>query len=268
MMEYVADMNMGISFSNFDLTESQQDIVKKYIEYHFIVKDEFDKSSKLNQAYLLYSKEISKLIAKSEVYGHDLPDGVFAINEYIFSLLTYSSQIKNDDKLLDITYNNIIKSEEYLINTLRLKLLNIFIELIESYRKFLRRFNYKGIPQIDSSFVVEVLSSKEKIKKLKKSKQKSNTMIKSFRKKSPNRNDLNDISIDLGAVCELSFLKDAYEDAGKILSDIEKAYPVIVSNGYNGFRFTKILKHIATALSVFLAITGCISFINFILAKI
>lgn len=268
MMEYVADMNMGISFSNYDLTESQKEIVKKYIEYHFISKDEFDKSSKLNQAYLSYSNEISQLIAKSEVYGHDLPDGVFAINEYIFSLLTYSSQIKSDDKLLDTTYNNIIKSEEYLINTLRLNLLNIFIDLIESYRKFLRRFNYKGIPKIDSSLVKEVLSSKEKIKELKKAKRKASRIIKSFRKKSPNCNDLNDISIDLGAVCELSFLKDAYEDADKILSYIEKEYPVIVNNGYNGLRFTKILKHIATALSVFLAITGCISLFNFLLSKI
>ena len=67
-MEYVADMNMGISFSNYDLTESQKEIVKKYVEYHFISKDEFDKSSKLNQAYLSYSNEISQLIAKSEVY--------------------------------------------------------------------------------------------------------------------------------------------------------------------------------------------------------
>lgn len=184
MMEYVADMNMGISFSNYDLTESQKEIVKKYIEYHFISKDEFDKSSKLNQAYLSYSNEISQLIAKSEVYGHDLPDGVFAIKE------------------------------------------------------------------------------------LKKAKRKASRIIKSFRKKSPNCNDLNDISIDLGAVCELSFLKDAYEDADKILSYIEKEYPVIVNNGYNGLRFTKILKHIATALSVFLAITGCISLFNFLLSKI
>ena len=245
------------------LSDEQREKLEKFANYHFGVIDEIDKKSCLNRIYQIYTEDISKLISKCEVYNHDLPDGVLEISEIVFSLLVYASQLR-DLKKADSIYYQIIKCEEYLVDLLRADLLNVYIDLSNTYRKFLKKYNYKGL-HTENCEKVDLDNVRKKLRQLKKTKRESDKSIKSWQTKLENDSELNDLSVNLTLVCELTDLKISMENAEEILGHLEKAFPEIVNNGYNGSRVTDIIKYCATGLSLFLAITGIINLISFIL---
>lgn len=248
------------------LSGEQREKLEKYADYHFGVIDEIDKNSCLNRIYQIYTEDISKLISKCEVYNHDLPDCVLEINELVFSLLVYASQL-HDSKKADSIYYQIVKCEEYLVDVLRANLLNVYIDLNNTYRKFLKKYNYKGL-HTESCEIVDLDSVRKKLRQLKKTKKESDKSIKSWQTKLDNDSELNDLSVNLTLVCELTNLKISMEEAEKMLWHLEKAFPEIVNNGYNGLRVTNIIKYGATGLSLFLAVIGIINLISFIFSLI
>ena len=248
------------------LSGEQREKLEKYANYHFGVIDEINKNSCLNRIYQIYTEDISNLISKCEVYNHDLPDGVLEINELVFSLLVYASQLHDSEKV-DGIYYQIIKCEEYLVDVLRADLLNVYIDLNNTYRKFLKKYNYKGL-HTETCKKADLDNARKKLRQLKKTKKESDKCIKSWQTKIDNASELNDLSVNLTSVRELTNLKTSMEEAEKMLGDLEKAFPEIVNNGYNGLRVTNIIKYGATGLSLFLAVTGVINLINFIFSLI
>ena len=96
------------------------------------------------KVYKEYDAEISELIAKIEVYAHDLPRQVSGIIESLFVMLTSAASESTDSDELE-WYDKIEYQEIFLKNILYVYLIDIYMTRVKKYRKVLRKFNHQTI---------------------------------------------------------------------------------------------------------------------------
>lgn len=239
------------------LNENQLNFVKKYIDYHFSAEsDTFDNEWK-HSIYCDYAKTITGLLAKCEVFTHDLPRDIVGIIEIIFRLLTSTTQTDDFDKITTI-FLAMSNCEKYMINMLYIKLIDCYVQTIKLHKKTLSHFKHQSfyLSYYYENKVPFFKSIRKKLKYIKKSKKIGTKELKSFLKKNGIKKELDFITVamhenDIGII---NSLKTAYEQAEQLVLMIEKKYPDIISNGYKLSIWRKLVYRMPECIATILAV--------------
>ncbi|MBD5461698.1 MAG: hypothetical protein HDR24_01360 [Lachnospiraceae bacterium] len=138
------------------LNRTQREALEKYLEYQtYQDNDDVEIAFIKKETYDLYKNTISGLIAKVEVYAHDLPMPIYSITDNIVRMHSLVAQIEQKDFALK-GYKQIIQYENFFINILYLMLTKLYVMQIETYIKVLTRFNHKGVLINDTPVLCEV----------------------------------------------------------------------------------------------------------------
>ena len=252
-----------------DLNQTQREALEKYLEYQtYPDKDDIEIASIKKEAYSLYKNTISSLIAKVEVYAHDLPMPVYSITDNIVRMHSLVAQIKERDQSIK-GYEQIIQYENFFVNILYLILTKLYVSQIKAYIKILKRFNYKGVC-IDNTPIL--YDAKRQIKNISCLMSQGKKILKNiysikwiqievfignvppFIRKFINRKvDIMNENSQL-----ISELSSAFHTAQDTLNLCETNFPNIVNNGYNESLFKRLWNIIPMVISFLLALYGFI----------
>ena len=224
--------------------------------------------------YGTYKNDISDLVAKVEVYAHDLPRQISGVVETIFRLLA-SASIKNSDKQKKI-YENAYNYEIFLINVLYITLVNLYIEKIKKYRRILKQFKHGGIKNENNVCFMD--ETKEKLKEIEEiyniGKRSFKTIYKLnefnllfFCNRIPKKIEkifTTDIEVEVDDKIEINELKVSFNLAEKLLKTYETTYGTIIDNGYKATFLRRILNIIPTILSFIFAIFTVLKLLGYI----
>lgn len=99
-----------------NLNRPQRESLERYLLYQTYpdLDNDSDIVAKKEESYRLYSSNISKLIAKVEVYAHDLPIPIFGIIENIVRIHSIVEQIEDKEEMIK-GYEQIIQYEKFFL---------------------------------------------------------------------------------------------------------------------------------------------------------
>ena len=254
------------------LNGRQYEDLKKYLDYMLCPDDEEDAevAAQKRDAYSAYKNKISDLIAKVEVYAHDLPFSIHGIIERIVQMHSLAELTEDRDQKIE-RYKAIIQYEDFLVNILHLMLTNLYVSQIKAYIKILKRFNYKaeGVCEGDSPVLCNVEKNVKHIKclvrqckkKLKEVYSISSPQIEMFVGNVPAFLEKlvdREAEVRIGSSEEISDLKAAVDEAQDTLKRCEKIFPDIVNNGYNESLLKRFWNAVPAIISFILALYGLI----------
>lgn len=256
-MNFLSDNELKEKFEKLD--SYQKTVVFKKIEFMLFSDNEDEALSIIKRKiYEKYSKCVSKLIAKLEVYDHDLPDDIRGYIETTFRLLSSSSKYSGDQaiKICDYTY----KFQFFLVNTLYIKLTDLYLKDIKKYKRIFKTFNYKGIKHERTNKKFKDFYNDE-IKKIKSLKRKGKKLYKNNYKRHKDKLN-NGFQVNVVSCKEILELEKAYKTAEKLLEEAEKYYPSIINNGTTNTVKDFIIFSFPSIVSVFFTIFGIIILIK------
>ena len=212
-----------------------------------------------NAIYTLYRTEISKLIAKVEVYVHDLPRQVCGIIENIFRCLA-SAESKDDSNIRFKIYEIAYKYEIFLVNVLHITLIYVYKKRIKKYKMTFKQFKYGGIRLENDVYFMDKLNDFLK---------EGNHLLKDGRKKFIELYRLNfwetlfycnqipwlerffQSEIQIGATVnnKIDTLEKSYITYGKAIALCEDNYARIIANGYQATLMKRIIGSIPGVIS-------------------
>lgn len=203
-------------------------------------------------AYDAYSKEIASLVAKIEVYAHDLPPFVGALVEYLWHMLAVAAS-ESDPETQEQIYCAIGKYTVHITNELKIILVDLYLKTIQGYKKTLGCFNHQAfVTESGKTVIQEVSSSVKNIKSLsRKAKRVRKAHLGTF-----TDNGVKNIVVDCEKVCVIKEIADAMDIAEKTIELCEKNYAKIVGNGYCESFLTRVLWEIPNIISFGLAVYG------------
>lgn len=215
-------------------------------------------------AYKAYSSDIANLIAKIEVYAHDLPPYVGALIEYLWHMLAVAA-VENDPEAQGQIYKAIGKYTIHIKNELKIMLVDLYLDTIRGYRKTLGSFNHKVFQNANGVPVMqEVSSSIKQIRSLRrKAKRTRKTHFATFVD-----NGVSSIVVNCEKVCEIKEIVSAIEIAEKTIALCEENYAGIVNNGYSASFSKKVLAAIPDIVSFGLAVYGLLVLVQTIFPAI
>lgn len=251
------------------LNVKQRRSFEQYLEYQLVPDvEDVDIQKYKYSIYEKYATVISKLIAKIEVYVHDLPRKIVGILEMIFRILAAASGEKDKNREIKL-YKIVYGYEDFLINILRLTLIDIYVKEIKNYKSTLIKFNCDGIENSNGmSFIDEVNKGLKDITPLyKKGKRKFKesyglnlveTMffLNNFRVVDKYYNF--NIKVNVYEQNELTELTEAFQIAETIIGICEANYSKIINNGYRASVLRRIVNSIPMLISFLLAVGGIV----------
>lgn len=203
-------------------------------------------------AYSAYSNDIADLIAKIEVYAHDLPPFVGALVEYLWHMLAVAA-VENDSEAQEHIYKAIGKYTVHIMNELKIILVDLYLDTILGYKQALSSFNHQAFKgKTGKPVMKEVKDSLKQIKLLrKKAKRIRKTHFAKFMD-----NGISNVVVKCENVCEIKEISDAMDLAESTIALCEKFYAKIVANGYCEPLFKKAVAAIPDIVSFGLAVYG------------
>ena len=254
----------------------QRKALEKYVEFEvYPDQEDLDVIAIKKKVYSKYSESISGLIAKAEVYLHDLPKQICGLIEMVFRILTTSSveDEKSDEIKLCVAS---LEYELFLLNTLNALLIECYIKEIKRYRKLFKKFKHKGvILENGTSFMKEVDSQLKS----------AYVMFKSGKKKYKRLYNLNlleymvmlgkfskienkfpwmehiipyEFDVKIGIGTEILELNQCFQKVQNIIEICEKNYSTIINNGYDSSFIRRFILHIPDIISASLTILAAI----------
>ncbi len=249
------------------LNRTQREALEKYLEYQtYQDNDDVEITSIKKETYDLYKNTISGLIAKVEVYAHDLPMPIYSITDNIVRMHSLVAQIEQKDFALK-GYKQIIHYENFFINILYLMLTKLYVMQIKTYIKVLTRFNHKGVLINDTPVLCEVEKQLKKISGLVNQGKKNFKTIYSINWVQiemfiSNVPPFIERFIDREVVIMneesqlISELSSAFSAAQYAINLCETNFPNIVNNGYNESLFKRFCNVMPMLISFLLALYG------------
>lgn len=254
-----------------NLNRPQRESLERYLLYQTYpdLDNDSDIAAKKEESYRLYSSNISKLIAKVEVYAHDLPIPIFGIIENIVRIHSIVEQIEDKEEMIK-GYEQIIQYEKFFINILHLILIRLYAAQVKTYKKVLKMFNHKGV-QIDDSPVLNRVDEQLKevlvLVRQGKSKLKKIYALSWFQVEKFTDNLLpvfdrfgsKEVDVINGESEIIQELLVAYQRMQNITSICEENYSEIINNGYKAKFLKRILNIVPIILSFLLTVCGALT---------
>ena len=229
--------------------------------------------------YETYANTIAQLVAKVEVYAHNLPRQISGLIETTFNIIDSTAADEDEDKLIS-NYEIAYDYEQFVIDILYLTILRLYIKEIKSFKKLFKNFNNKGI-KVKSTNVSIMQEINDKLssiscvyatgKKMIKKKYhlnfseiifltENNWMIdRVYSSKFEIMVDLKNADKD----CEGTIiLSDATKDAEQLINNCIECYGSVINNGYTSTPAKKIIKYLPKFISAILTIYGVIEILN------
>lgn len=253
-----------------DLNQTQREALEKYLEYQtYLDEDDIEIASIKKDAYSLYKDTIAGLIAKIEVYSHDLPMPLLGIIDNIVRMHSHVPKTVERDKAIK-EYEQIIQYEKFFINILYLMLTRLYVSQIKAYIKVLKRFNHRGVC-IENTPVL--YDAKRRIKSIL-------CLVRQGKKILKNVYSINWIQTEMFISNVPAFIRkfanieafimidgsqlihdlsSAFHIAQETLNLCETNFPNIVNNGYNDSLFKRLWNNMPMILSFLLALYGFIT---------
>ncbi|MBE6534827.1 MAG: hypothetical protein E7678_07705 [Ruminococcaceae bacterium] len=258
------------------MDHKQREALEKYVEFEvYPDQEDIDVFEIKKNVYSKYSETISALVAKAEVYLHDLPKQVCGLIEMVFRILTTSAvEDKKSDEIALCAAS--LEYELFLLNTLNALLIECYIKEIKRYRKLFKKFKHKGvILENGTSFMKEInvqLKSACAMFKIGKKKYKRMyslnfleymVMLGKFSKIENKFSWMErfipyrlDVEIGIGA--EISELDQCFQKVQGIVDICENNYSTIINNGYDSSFIKRFLLHLPSIISAGLTILAAI----------
>lgn len=252
------------------MDQKQHEALEKYLEHQMILDiEEVEVKKKKYAVYHEYADTIADLVAKIEVYAHDLPRQICGLIEMTFRILSVASVEKAKDKEL-ILYDVALKYEKFLINILYLTLIDIYVKEIRRYRRVFKKFKYRAIKLDNGIFIKQHINNQLCVVSslVKKSKKTLKVMysinewhLMIFLDKLPFVEKLLELNVDIGIEnnSDIQELICAFNLAEEVMDICEVNYSKIINNGYNSTFIRRILHIVPTIISVVLAVLGAIT---------
>ena len=244
------------------LDDLQKEKILKYLCFHYSPDIwQLENAEIRNKVYGIYSGEIAELIAKIEVYAHDLPPQVGSLVERLWHMLTTATVAERD---IDQSwaYISLEKYVIHVLNELRLTLNILYVKTIRGYVKTLKNFNYQTIVDNDGQVVYDqiirnIKAVSDYISDGKKERQKH--FCKTYFDKKYE-------TLNYEQINEITEFSDALSLAEHTLKLCEEYYPRIINNGYSSTSLKKILAALPDIVSLGFTILGCYQLIRIILS--
>jgi len=203
-------------------------------------------------AYNAYSNNIADLIAKIEVYAHDLPPFVGSLVEYLWHMLAVAA-IESDPDSQKRIYESIGKYIIHIINELKMILVDLYLDTILGYRRTLSNFNHQAFVDATGKPVMkEVKDSINQIKSLrKKARRIRKTHFTTFVD-----NGISNVVVSCENVCEIEQIAQAMAIAENTIALCERFYAKIVANGYSEPPYKKVIAALPDLVSLGLTVYG------------
>lgn len=243
--------------------------IEEYLEHQMYPDDDDIKiKDKKYVIYHNYSTIIAELIAKIEVYLHDMPKQISGLIETTFRILSSASVEKNEENELTL-YDYAFKYEMFLINVLYLMLVDTYIREIKKYIKTLKKFNYRAIEVRDGILFMEEVNTnlKQVLVSYKRGKKKFKQIYDvglwgymMILNKVPclNKNFRVEENVVFRNSDTLTELYDAFSNAEKVMELCEENYSNIINNGYNSTPLKRFLNIVPTIVTITLTILAAI----------
>lgn len=244
------------------LNYKQKETIKRNMEFMLTPEvEEFFISDFKNSIYRQYFEEVSPLIAKVEVYQHDLPKKCRALIETVFRFLSIASseEKKQDNERIEFYYQVIQRYQEYLISTLYILLLNLYIDEINVLKKTIKKFNHKGIYVNNGQQILCFIKSNLKV--IKSLKRKGERKYKAIAINQEDY-DYQSYDVDISKQNIVKELEKAFYCAEETLTEIQKNYALVITNGYINNLFRRFIFYGPKIVSGILAIIGAILLLN------
>ena len=258
------------------MDHKQRKALEKYVEFEvYPDQEDIDVFEIKKNVYSKYAKSISALVAKAEVYLHDLPKQVCGLIEMVFRILTTSAvEDKKSDEIALCSAS--LEYELFLLNTLNALLIECYIKEIKRYRKLFKKFKHKGvILENGISFMKEInvrLKSAYAMFKIGKKKYKRMyslnfleymVMLGKFSKiesKFPwmERFIPYQLDVEIGMGAEILELDQCFQKVQDIVDICENNYSTIINNGYDSSFIKRFLLHLPSIISAGLTILAAI----------
>lgn len=243
------------------LDENQKAVIDKRINYMLLSDDESEfVANNKKIIYNQYNKSIAPLIAKIEVYQHDLPKKCRALIETAFRCLTIASKDESKEQsLVESEYIALHKYMQYLTSTLYLWLIDLYIKEIKVIKRTIKKFNYKGIRIDNNRCIVDVVDANlKRIKELR---------CTGYKKYKPlthryKKYNLSDCCVSVSENNIVKELEDAFYLAEETLTKIQENFPQVISNGHNDTPIKCIVKYMPKIISGIIAIISIILILN------
>ena len=213
-----------------------------------------------HRIYEQYSTTASQLIAKVEVYEHDLPNEIRGLIETSFRSLSASATVE-EEKALD-AYMMTLYYQSFLVNTLYGILIKLYIKKIKKLKQTFKKFNYHSVKaEQDTPLMAYLDSQLNKICNLYKKKKKSYKEYHDIDKKT----FALQFNVDVHTEINIPNWYDGFVIAEKTLEIAEKKYPDVIGNGYRASLTERFLKSVPNLISNILLLLGIIGIIVTIL---
>ncbi len=261
------------------LDTKQREALEKHIEFEAYPDIEKANLSNLKRKiYEKYAKVISDLVAKTEVYVHDLPKQICGLIETVFRILTTSSAEPDENDQIRLCAAS-FKYENFLVDTLRAVLIDCYIKRIKQYHKILNKFNHKAVKIGSSPFMKEINRLSKCLKKeYKQGKKKFKTQYSlgifeyltvlgkftPIEKVFPVIEKILPYNIDIYLdICnnKISEFENCIKDAEMIIAHCEDNYALIINNGYNSSLLRRLISHIPELISFAFTVYAAIVFL-------
>lgn len=239
------------------LDEEQKAVIDKKIAYMLLPDDEpkFIADNK-KIIYSQYHEYVAPLIAKIEVYQHDLPKKCRALIETALRCLAIASKDgSKEQSIVENEYIALNKYMQYLTSTLYLWLIDLYIKEVKAIKRTIKKFNYKGIFIDGDRCIVQIVNDNLKhIKKLRCAGYKKYRLL-TYKYKKYN---LSDYCVSVSENNHINELEKAFHLAEETLNQIQENYPKVIGNGQQDTPFRKIVKYIPKIISGIIAIVSII----------
>lgn len=203
-------------------------------------------------AYSAYSNDIAELVAKIEVYAHDLPPFVGALVEYLWHMLAVAA-VEHDPEAQGRIYKAIDKYTIHIINELRIILVDLYLSTIRGYEQTLSCFNHQAF--LDAAGKPVMQEVRNSIKQIKLLRRKTKRIRKAHFTTFVD-NGISNVVVSCENVCKIEEITKALDIAEYTITLCEKFYAQIVANGYAEPLHKKIAAAIPDIVSFGLAVYG------------
>lgn len=242
------------------LDKHQKEKLIKYLCFHYIPDEwQLGMTDVRNKIYGAYSSEIAGLIAKIEVYAHDLPPRVGSLVEGLWHLLT-TATVARDGREKAEAYKSLEKYVIHVINELRMILAELYVNTVRGYIKTLKNFNYQSILDENNCVVLEIVKSN--IKLISKLMREGKRSRRSYFCKS--RFGFKYETLNYEKVFEISQFSEALNVAETTVKLCEKFYPKIIGNGYSSTLPKRVLSALPDIIAFVFTVLGFVQLIRLI----
>lgn len=255
-MNSTVDEKLSVELQKLD--DLQKEKVLKYLYFHYSPDIwKLGNGEIRNKVYADYAGEVAELIAKIEVYAHDLPPQVGALVERLWHMLT-TATIAEGETNKSWAYLSLEKYVIHVINELRSTLVVLYTKAIRGYAKTLKNFNYQTILDDDGRVVYDqIITNMGSISSFLRNgrHEQQKYLCKSYFDKKYDVLNYEEIN-------EVTEFSDALSLSEYTLALCEKYYSSIIHNGYSSTPLKKILAAIPDIISFGFTILGCYQLIR------